>query len=59
MAVPSAITARATQSRAKLGEKGASAHVMATVPMPSMNIRRGPNRSASLPIRGCPAAEAR
>jgi hypothetical protein len=59
VAVPSAITARATQSSAKFGANGAIAQVSATSAMPSMNIRLGPNLSASLPITGWPAAEAR
>ncbi|MDQ0617310.1 hypothetical protein QFZ33_001334 [Arthrobacter globiformis] len=57
VAVPSAMSARATQTQTKLGENGASAQVRATSAMPSMNSFRGPNRSASLPISGWPAAE--
>ena len=58
-AVPRAMTARATQSTAKFGENGASAQVTATRTMPSINRRRGPNRSASRPMSGWPAAEVR
>ncbi|CAH0326418.1 hypothetical protein SRABI128_05322 [Microbacterium sp. Bi128] len=59
VAVPRAMNARATQSSAKLGAKGASAQVTATRAMPSRNSRRGPKRSASRPISGWPAAEVR
>ena len=59
VAVPRAMKARATQSSAKFGAKGASAQVTATSAMPSRNSRRGPKRSASRPISGWPAAEVR
>ncbi len=59
VAVPTAMSARATQTSAKLGRNGAMAQVTATNAMPNMNRRRGPKRSASRPIRGWPAADAR
>ena len=59
VAVPSAMNALATQSRAKFGANGATAQVTATSTIPKVNRRRGPKRSASRPISGWPAAEVR
>ena len=59
VAVPRAMNARATHSTAKFGANGATAQVTATNPIPSTNRRRGPNRSASRPITGWPAADVR
>jgi hypothetical protein len=56
--VPSACSIRQAISHPKTGARGASALAIPTNNKPVQKMRRGPNRSANRPIKGCATAAA-
>jgi hypothetical protein len=56
--VPSACHIRQATSHPKAGARGATALATPTTSRPAQKTRRGPNRSANRPIKGCATAAA-